>query len=123
MVKKQRIVVIDDEVEICSLLKDLLTTEGYRVSTASDPVEGVWMVKKLQPDLVMLDLDMPKMSGVEVLRWIKKIHEPFVAIVMTGSDTPGSAKAAMRLGSFAHITKPFDLAQVKDLVKEALARS
>lgn len=121
MVKGPCIVVIDDEVEICRLLKDVLTAQGYTVSTACDPAEGVWMVKKLRPDLLMLDVDMPKMSGIEVLRWIKETDEAVAAIIMTGSGSVASKKAAMRQGAYGFIAKPFDLGHVKALVRDALA--
>jgi len=120
MGKEASIVVIDDEVEICSFLKDLLTAEGYTVFTACDPVEGLWKVEKLRPDLVMLDLRMPRMNGIEVLRRIRKIDAAITVIIITGFGTVGSARDAMRLGAFAYITKPFNLAEVRALVKAAL---
>jgi DNA-binding NtrC family response regulator len=121
MVKQPCIVVIDDDTEICGLLRDVLAAEGYSVSTACDPAEGVWMVKTLEPDLVMLDMKMPKMSGMDVLRWIKKTDEAIPVIIMTAFGTADSEKAAMRLGAFDYIAKPFDLASVKALVKKALS--
>jgi len=121
MVKDPTILVIDDDEEICGFLKDLLTAEGYTVITASDPEEGSKKVEELRPDLVLLDLKMPKMDGVEVLRQIKKLDETIAVIIMTGYGTMESATAAMRLGAFDYITKPFDLAHLKALVKEALA--
>ena len=119
--KKPRILVIDDEVEICNFLKDLLTTEGYTVFTASDPLKGLQMTEKLRPDLVLLDLMMPQMSGIEVLRRIKKIDGTIAVTIITGFGSMDTARAAMRLEAFDYVTKPFDLAHVKALVKDALA--
>jgi DNA-binding response OmpR family regulator len=121
MVEDPTILVIDDEVEICGFLKDLLTAEGYTVITASDPQEGLEKVEQLRPDLVLLDLKMPKMNGVEVLRRSKRLHATIPVIIMTGYGTMESAMAAMRLGAFDYITKPFDLPHLKALVKDALA--
>ena len=121
MGKKPRILVIDDEVEICNFLKDVLTTEGYTVFTASDPIKGLRMTEKLKPDLVLLDLKMPEMNGIEVLRRIKKIDGTTAVIIITGFGAMDTARAAMRLGAFDYVTKPFDLAHVKALVKDALA--
>ena len=120
MVKETSIVVIDDEVEICSFLEDLLAAEGYTVYTACDPVEGLWKVEKLRPDLVMLDMQMPRMNGTEVLRRIKKIDGATTVIIITGFSAMSSVRDAMRLGAFAYVTKPFRLAEVKALVKAAL---
>jgi len=121
MAENPTILVIDDEVEICSFLKDLLTAEGYTVVTASDPEEGLQRAEKLKPDVVLLDLKMPRMDGIEVLRRIKKIDEAIAVIIITAYGTMDSAKAAMRLGAFDYITKPFDLAHLKVLVRDALA--
>ncbi len=120
MQEDPRILVIDDEVDICSFLRDMLTAEGYTVYTASAPDKGLAMTRRLLPDLVMLDLKMPEMSGIEVLRRIKEIDENAVVIIITGFGTLESAKEAMRLGAYDYVTKPFDLAHLKALVREAL---
>ncbi|NQT82083.1 response regulator [bacterium] len=122
MVKRPDILVIDDEMEICGFLKDLLTAEGYTVATATDPKEGLRIVEQSRPDLVLLDLKMPGMSGIDVLRRIKKIDEGMAVIIITGFGSMDTARAAMRLDAFDYITKPFDLAHVKAVVKDALAR-
>lgn len=122
MVKRPDILVIDDEMEICGFLKDVLTTEGYVVATATDPKEGLRIVEQSRPDLVLLDLKMPGMSGIDVLRRIKKIDEGMAVIIITGFGSMDTARAAMRLDAFDYITKPFDLSHVKAVVKDALAR-
>ena len=116
-----RILVIDDEVEICGFMDDVFTAEGYTVSTASDPEKGLRMAEQLRPDLVLLDLKMPTMSGIEVLRRIKKIDQTIAVVIITGYGTMDTARASMRLGAFDYITKPFDLVHVKAVVKDALA--
>ncbi len=121
MANDPTILVIDDEEEICGFLQDLLTGEGYEVFTATDPQKGLQMVEELRPDIVILDLKMPTMDGIEVLRRIKKIDEAIAVVIATGFGAMDSAKAAMRLGAFDYITKPFDLPHVKALVKDAIA--
>jgi DNA-binding response OmpR family regulator len=116
------ILVIDDEVEICSFLEDLLTPAGYTVYTASRPEEGLKKVEQLRPDVVLLDLKLPDMNGVEVLRRIKTFDDTIAVIMMTGFGTMESAMAAMRLGAFDYITKPFDLAHLRSLINDALAQ-
>ncbi len=116
------ILVIDDEVEICSFLEDLLTPAGYTVYTANRPEEGLKKVEQLRPDVVLLDLKLPDMNGVEVLRRIKTFDDTIAVIMMTGYGTMESAMAAMRLGAFDYITKPFDLAHLRSLINDALTQ-
>lgn len=116
------ILVIDDEVEICSFLEDLLTPAGYTVYTANRPEEGLKKVEQLRPDVVLLDLKLPDMNGVEVLRRIKTFDDTIAVIMMTGFGTMESAMAAMRLGAFDYITKPFDLAHLRSLINDALTQ-
>ena len=116
------ILVIDDEVEICSFLDDLLTPAGYTVYTAHRPEEGLKKVEQLRPDVVLLDLKLPDMNGVEVLRRIKTFDDTIAVIMMTGFGTMESAMAAMRLGAFDYITKPFDLAHLRSLINDALTQ-
>jgi DNA-binding NtrC family response regulator len=120
MAKDYSIIVIDDEAEVCGLLKDLLTSEGYRVSAATDPQKGLQMVLKQEPDAVLLDLGMPKMDGFQVLKEIKKSNEALPVIIITGFVNIGLAREAIRLGAFDYVTKPFDVAYIKALVKNAL---
>jgi len=121
MAKDPVILVIDDEEEICGFLKDLFAAEGYTVHTATEPEKGLELAEELRPEVVLLDLKMPRMDGIEVLRRIKKIDEAIAVIIITGFGTMDSARAAIRLGAFDYITKPFDLPHVKALVKDALA--
>lgn len=120
MEKQCSIIVIDDEVEMCDLLEDLLTPEGYQVSTATDPKKGLQMVVKQIPDVVLLDLKMPEMDGFQVLREIKKSNEAVPVIIISGFLNIRLAREAISLGAFDYITKPFDLAYVKALIKNAL---
>jgi DNA-binding response OmpR family regulator len=116
------ILVIDDEVEICSFLEDVLTPAGYTVYTANRPEEGLKKVEQLRPDVVLLDLKLPDMNGVEVLRRVKAFDDTIAVIMMTGFGTMESAIAAMRLGAFDYVTKPFDLAHLRNLINDALAQ-
>jgi DNA-binding NtrC family response regulator len=122
MVKTSHILVIDDEDSICNFMEEVFTSEGYTVSTASEAEKGLQMAEELRPDVVLLDLKMPKMSGVDILRRIKAIDEAMAVIMMTGFGTMDTARAAMRLGAFDYVTKPFDLPHVKTVVKSAIAQ-
>lgn len=120
MARKIQILVVDDEKGVCDLFKKLLTKEGYDVSTALSGEACLKAMKKKEPDLVLLDLKMPGMDGIEVLRRIKKINNNIVVIIVTAYGGIKSAREAMMLGAYDYITKPFDIDHVKALVKDGL---
>ncbi|NQT80380.1 MAG: sigma-54-dependent Fis family transcriptional regulator [Candidatus Aminicenantes bacterium] len=120
MKNEAQILVIDDEKDVCDLFKKALTPEGYLVSTALDGGSGLKVVKEKKPDIVLLDLKMPKMNGIEVLREIKKIDKNIVVIVITGYGTMDTARMAMTFGAFDYITKPVDLEYLKAIIKDGL---
>lgn len=120
MKNKPQILVIDDEKDIGYILKKSLTLEGYTVFTALDGESGLEIVKGKKPDIVLLDLKMPKMNGIEVLRHIKKIDKNIVVIIITGYGTMDTARIAMKLGAFDYITKPIDLKYVNAVIKDGL---
>lgn len=117
---KASILVIDDEKGICDFFKKVLTKEGYKVLAALSGQSGLTIVKREKPDMVLLDLKMPGMDGIEVLREIKKIDKNIVVIILTAYGTMETARVAMRLGAFDYLTKPFDLEYVKAVVKDGL---
>lgn len=117
---KPQILVIDDEEDVCGLLKKVLTLEGYTVFTALDGVSGIKKVEEKKPDIVLLDLKMPHMDGIEVLRRIKRIDKNIVVVMITAYGTMDTARMAMKLGAFDYITKPFDLRYVKTVIKDGL---
>jgi len=120
MRKKPQILVIDDEEEICNIFKKSLTLEGYTVLTALDGESGLKIVKEEKPDIVLLDLMLPKMDGIEVLRHIKKIDKNIVVVVITGYGTMDTARMAMKFGAFDYITKPIDLEYMNAVIKDGL---
>jgi DNA-binding NtrC family response regulator len=117
---KHNILVVDDEAEICDLLQTFLTQEGYQVFTATNGVEAITLGKQNEPDLALLDIKMPGMDGIEVLRKLKKLRRDMGVIMLTGYGNLGTAKEAMRLGAYDYLTKPFDLGLVKHVIQEAL---
>lgn len=119
---KSTILVVDDEKEICDLFKNVLTREDYQVFTAANGVEAISLGKQYRPDLILLDLNMPEMGGIEALQNLKRVKKDMKVIVLTGYGTLKTAKEAMRLGAYDYLTKPFDLGLVKDAIKDALER-
>ncbi|MBI2068115.1 MAG: response regulator [Deltaproteobacteria bacterium] len=121
MTSKRTILVVDDEVDLCTVLRKILTREGYSVLIALEGGKVLPLLKRNVVDLVLLDLKMPKMDGIEVLKAIRrKIKKPIPVIILTAHGSLSSAREAMELGSVDYLTKPFNLQTVKKAVREAL---
>ena len=105
---KQKILVVDDEADILELLKYNLTKEGYDVKTAQDGSKGVEISKTFLPDLILLDIMMPKQDGVETCRQIREIPElsNVFVIFLTARSEEYSEVAAFEIGADDYITKP-----------------
>jgi DNA-binding NtrC family response regulator len=116
------ILVIDDERGMCELLSDSLAKDGYVVHTADNPHEGLVTVKNTQVDVVMLDLVMPEMDGIDVLKEIRTAQPTTNVVIMTAYGTVDTAVEAMKLGAYDYITKPFKMSKVKRLIERILER-
>ena len=103
-----RILIVDDEQSICDVLSISLKKEGYTVASETNPRKALDRLKREPFDLVLQDLKMPEMDGIDLLREIKKVREEIVVIIMTAYTTWDRAVEAMRLGAYDYIKKPFD---------------
>ncbi len=113
------ILIIDDEQAVLDGLREFLEDEGYEVHEAQDGSAGLTVFRTVKPDLVLTDLRMPGMSGLEVISEIRKLNESTAIIVFTGYGTLGSAIDAIHLKVFDFITKPIDLDYLKDTLDRA----
>jgi len=104
----QRILVVDDDVEICRILRDFLTLKGYEVSITWDGVSALQQVKAVRPHIVLLDITMPGMDGITTLQEIKKIDATIGVIMITAVIDEDLAKRAITLGAYEYVTKPVD---------------
>jgi DNA-binding NtrC family response regulator len=104
---KARFLVIDDEAIVCRNCKRILTEEGYEVFTETDPEEALRVMKEEVFDIVIVDLKMPKISGLDVLAGVKEIEPDTEVIIITGYSTVKSAVEAMKQGAFDYVPKPF----------------
>lgn len=106
--KSQKILVIDDESDILDLLKYNLSKEGYQVKTASDGIKGLEVAKNFLPELIILDIMMPKQDGVETCRQIREVAElaNVFVIFLTARSEEYSEVAAFDTGADDYITKP-----------------
>jgi two-component system response regulator AtoC len=103
------VLVVDDEPDIRSLLKDLLTGEGYKVRVAKSGAEAVEQIRKDQPDLAMMDIKLPDQDGIGLLRTLRREHPELEVIVMTAFGGSSTAIKAMEHGAYDYVTKPFDI--------------
>jgi DNA-binding response OmpR family regulator len=113
-----RILIVDDDKQICDYVQTLLEGEGYQVKTLSDPTLVEDEVKKGSYHLLILDLMMPKMDGIEVLRRVRKIDTDLAVVIFTGFPNLDTAVASMKLDAVDYIKKPFN----PDEFREVLAR-
>lgn len=104
-----RVLVVDDEPAAVELLQEFLVAKGYDVITAGDGAEALRKVKEERPHLILLDVQMPKMDGLEVLRRIREIDKEVGVIMVTGVNEEEIGRQAMALGAFDYIVKPLDL--------------
>ncbi len=117
---KERILIVDDEKNIVSSLQGILSDEGYDIVTAEDGLDALEMVQSDPPDLVLLDIWIPGMDGIEVLQAIKTYHPEIEVLVMSGHGTIDTAVKATKLGAYDFIEKPFSLNQLVLSVEKAL---
>ncbi len=117
---QSHILVIDDDPAVRQLLAETLTGEGHQVTVMSSGLEGVEAVKDQPVHVVLTDLQMPGIDGLETIDRISKIDSKIIAIVMTGYGTIDYAVRAMKAGAFDFITKPFEPDTVTVVVRKAL---
>ena len=121
MAKKPRILVVDDEAAMRGALKDWLMEDGYEVGIAAGGVEAIEMAEEKDWEVVLLDLKMPGMDGLETLRRLKEINSDTEILIMTAYATVDTAVQAMKEGAFDYLVKPFDPDQVEILIKKIVA--
>jgi two-component system, response regulator, stage 0 sporulation protein F len=117
-----RILVVDDEAPVREVLTEYFTTEGYAVEGAGSGAEALTVVRGGRADLVLLDVRMPGLDGVQVLRKIREINEDVPVIMVTANEDVGLAKETLRLGAFDYVAKPFDFDYLDRAVAAGLAR-
>ena len=120
MKDKPRILVVDDEESIRMMLRAVLEEEGYEIVEAADGPEAIKAVEQAPLDLILLDIRMTEMDGIEALAEIRKIS-PFVPVLMmTAYATVKTAVEALKAGAFEYLAKPLDIEELKILVQKAL---
>ncbi|MGE0453660.1 MAG: sigma-54-dependent transcriptional regulator [Vicinamibacteria bacterium] len=122
MSSKGRIVVIDDEVNAATALEALLRDDGYDVARAHDARSGLQLIEKSEPDVVLTDVRMPGMDGVELLARIKETRPETMVVLMTAYGTVKTAVKAMKLGAEDFLSKPIDMEELEVVLQKTLEK-
>ncbi len=109
MKKKPTILYVDDEEDLRFLVKDQLGTRGFEVQTADDGDTATEMMKKGSYDLILLDIRMPRMNGIEVLKYMRENKVNARTIMLTGMDDLTIALEAVKNGANDYLTKPYEV--------------
>lgn len=115
-----RILIVDDEVDICDNLSDILIDFGYAVDTAQDPLRALRLVEEHHYDIVLLDLRMPEMDGLDLYRRIKRVSAGTAAMIITAYATCETAQSALAAGACQLISKPVNIQSLLNLVRDTL---
>jgi len=118
-----RVLVVDDERNILTSLQKWLSREGYQVATVRSGQEALAALEAERPDVVLMDIRMAGLSGLETLRHAKRVAPKIPIILMTAYGTTDTAIEAMKHGAFEYILKPFELPALHDLLRRAVAAS
>ncbi|MBI4683497.1 MAG: sigma-54-dependent Fis family transcriptional regulator [Nitrospirae bacterium] len=119
---KGNILVVDDEKSMREILEIFLKSEGYTVSVAENGEKAIEAVKKDIFDLIITDMKMPKVSGLELLKNVKQITPCTAVVIITAFGTTESAVEAMKLGAYDYIQKPFQMVDIRLVVKNAIEK-
>jgi two-component system sensor histidine kinase/response regulator len=120
--KKPIILVIDDDESMRDSCTQILTKDGFRAEIAKDGSSGLEKIKETKPDLVLIDLKMPGINGLEVLEKTKEIDPNIIAVVITGYATVESAVEAMKKEAYDFLPKPFTPDELRIIIKRGLER-
>jgi len=121
-VAPMRVLVVDDDREICDFMETLLSKDGLHVKTLSDPELAADEVRTGGYHMVVLDLMMPKVDGVEVLQRIRKVDSDIAVVIFTGHPTLESAVQSMKLDAVDYLKKPFDPEEFRAVVDRVMRK-
>ncbi|MBU8905857.1 response regulator [Desertibacillus haloalkaliphilus] len=116
----EKILVVDDQYGIRVLLNEILQKDGYQLYQAANGVQALTIVEEEEPDLVLLDMKIPGMDGLEILKRIKEMNSDIRVIMMTAYGELNMINEAMNLGAVTHFAKPFDIDDVREVIRENL---
>ena len=114
-----KVLLVDDEVEFVLALAERLQLRNYYVNTANNALEALGIIYKYPPDVIVLDLKIPGMDGLETLKTIKKFDPAIEVIMLTGHGDVRSVEEGMKSGAFEYIMKPIDIGELTSKIDKA----
>ena len=123
MEKMQSVMILDDEAIVCERLRSTLEKLTLDLETFTDPNEALKRFSEKKFQVLITDLKMKEIDGIEILKLVKKVSPETKVIIITGFATVEKAKEALKIGAYDFIAKPFRLSQLRDLVVSALGSS
>ncbi|MDF0726637.1 response regulator [Cytobacillus sp. S13-E01] len=114
----EKILIVDDQYGIRILLNEVFQKEGYATFQAANGYQAIDIVEKHSPDLVLLDMKIPGMDGIEILKRLKAIDKDIRVIIMTAYGELDMIQEAKDLGAITHFAKPFDIDEIREAVKK-----
>jgi nitrogen regulation protein NR(I) len=120
MAVSSRILIVDDQLPVIAAFEHLLTSQGYQVTTARHGMAALAEIQRQPPDLVVMDIQMPGLNGLEIFQQIKRSHPKLPVVFMTGKGNMQTAIDATRLGAFDYQLKPFDPAEMIRIIERGL---
>ncbi|GIO39927.1 MULTISPECIES: response regulator [Paenibacillus] len=121
--EEKKVLIVDDQNGIRILLMEVFSSEGYKTYQAANGKLALEIVRGESPDLVLLDMKIPGMDGLEILRHIKEVNPDIKVIMMTAYGELDMIKQARDLGALMHFTKPFDIDEMRGAVNMQLRGS
>lgn len=121
--EKRKILIVDDQYGIRILLTEILQTEGYETCEAANGVQALSMLEKEKPGLVLLDMKIPGMDGLEILKRIRKQKVDAKVMIMTAYGELDMIEEAMDHGAITHFSKPFDIDELLTSIKKEIPLS
>ncbi len=118
---KYRILVVDDEFDVRDILERALAISGYEVKAASGGTVAIELCRTFLPHLVLLDVMMPDLGGIETLQKIRELDKDVKVVMVSGMHDVQAAKESIAMGAIDYITKPFDLRELDSYIKDLLA--
>src|SRR3954466_6299662 len=120
---KEKILIVDDQYGIRILLNEVFQKEGYQTFQAASGFQALEIVENHSPDLVLLDMKIPGMDGIEILKRMKVIDQDIRVIIMTAYGELDMIQEAKDLGAITHFAKPFDIDDIRKAVEKHLESS
>ncbi|QFT90960.1 Sporulation initiation phosphotransferase F [Bacillus sp. THAF10] len=118
----QKLLIVDDQYGIRILLNEVFQKEGYQTFQAANGYQALDIVEKHSPDLVLLDMKIPGMDGIEILKRLKAINSDIQVIIMTAYGELDMIQESKDLGAITHFAKPFDIDEIREAVRKNMPK-